>query len=1818
MADAPPPGGRGSRRWYLVLAVQAELLALTDLLHELTRTAPEKEADGDEARAEQHRKWDQELEPLVSAMKGVEDAVARLAESGGRTGPGWLDGVPDWLGTGPGRAAHGPRAGLRLLEDQLASGAPKWLYWQGALEWRVDDLRALWESSESAAAASAAAAVATGAGPEAGPGPASGSDPGSASASVALPVGATVPGPRPPADAAPTTDSALATAPATAPVQGAPGADVVFPVVDAVTGSGFLVELRLRPEGQADASEEGAEEQRLNPTFRKGLRAGRDAALELARKVGVDASVLEEWRHVTPRVRGVPERYKLEDLSAGVGTAVAVLGHLLALPVPECLVSGAIKSSGIVTDLPSPEQYAVKETAARDHGLSLLPLSSGEELEDVCRRLWPREWGQVLAATARAALAVLGHEARVIDRVETDVTADGRRFALIPSTTVDDIRQRLDAGASAIVVGGPRSSTRTTSVRRAALKWQADHGTPVVELRPDAGRLPDEAELRHAITLARNATGVPSGEPALVVLEDLLAHQDATDLETVLPSAAAATSSTVIAVCLYSGGSIWRSNAMATVPVSVKHETVRAFCKDFVELNGLAGPDDVRVEVIRRAAAQDFWLLVNDLMGLRPAGAGDTAGSGLALAATATLPRPVTAVPEAAANPAVTAAARKARERDEAREARERDEAREQEAARQAETVRRAFVRRVRAGVTGKELALVKAVAAASLLRIGVPEEVLTGIQPAVLRRVGASRDSAKRWYIKATSVCLALLATEEPVTDDPRLEARRAADAQYEALAPLLRDAADGPSPKTVSFATALVSAADSVGHDLRNRLLLLVTPMLTALGAEAPPGLLAHAVLADMEHDEQIGLLKKLLRAIGAGGWGVMSGRQATTCLSAIRKRRELAVQRFPTLYSDVLERIGRDMGPVLARTDPAQGVLLVHVLGSYWEGVTAAQVAPLALKATSRCDPSVIEHYHATNDLVDALLKYGGGRRADLLKDFARAPGVRRLLEADHREAGLILAQAALTLVLDPWREHPAEPYERTAARFSAALPHSSLYSVTRGLALLGRVGVWDGRQIVRASTIVAWLKNAVLRIDAPRVTPWQTAQLVQELGRIDSPTCIRALYGPDGVTPDPAVLEMLVDRILAMGDLKGVGHVVTALTPIDRFWGPGDRGICAELCTRLGVFIDEALEKEDRGSVVLRLMSALVGADVPAPALTPLLERCVERVAVDAEANEKDHAPRLALLLGRHPVVGQEFMERLAPLIDDYLLLRRATRAGSAETRSLYLDLTRLLGRNLDSEFLGELSGDDGFATALRELDRQDVTSALKVVRSFGLALQDAGASVDYGEMLRYVERDPVVWALRLKWTTNPDKLVETLHLLRNLDVTFARACLRELDRLKRPEATIGARLPSPARIPSAAPSPPSAAPELPIPAAPSPGRVAELAQRSRARQAERDRRLPGILWLAERRFTDADQAVRIVHAVRAIDEDGAGALAVSLSSGARWSNRVRNILDTESPVELGNLLRMMAGAGVELPDRVLKELFGQWLPRAHEFRSPAVVQSMVRGLAACQPENPEMARRWASRLALSGIGHRLGRGLPTDMGMSGLLLETLDVWGPAGSATELASALPPGAAADTLAGSVRLLGALQRIAPDAAREHAGTVGALVAAHAEVRYVRDPETHWRDIGWLVRHARALAGPDAVPADEILRLVRNGCRRAEAVAWVTGCLGLPVEDTDWSPAGEPPTGWARAARLLIRSDLGLIGPGEETEVREVLGSASPGWLAALVRSARLGPPWSRPLTDADLRFLQDLGQWHVDGGQPRGAELMHEVSRFRPELK
>jgi len=1730
MADRPQgPGGRVGRR-ECALALQAALLDMDQCVRGMADHSSD-EAVRAGARA------------VADAIGTVWMAYQELLEHG----PGGLAAVPAWLGprrqTASGDASAGHPAGVGLLQDRVDHPADAWekiseLLASDPADWLLTRLAESWLDRDQSA------------------------------------------GPGEPDPVPDRSDGG--------------GADhqqveVLFPVIHKATGQGFLAELVIQAGGPGEAQFTVTRSRQLTPKFRSGLHAGYQAGLALVRELGAPEQACKRWEtYDIIDVRGVPSDYTIDDSSAGLSMAVAIVRRILGVPVPAMLVSGAIREDGVVTDLPSAEEFTHKARGAHDHGLGLLAARSGVQLSLVCAQLWPEEWPQVLRRVARSALADLDHQVSLVTNVGTNTTAMGVEFRLVRTFVVRKILKRLDAGASAVVVGGSRSSSRTTSVRQAALEWRDRTGVPVIELRLNAGLLPDFAELRRILLLARNAVQVGADEEAVVILEDLLPYEDAMDLDAVLPGTARAARATIIAVCLYAGRPRWVTDQLATVPTFRRPADVHTFAAEFVELNGLGELDAGLIGRAERTAAGDLWWLVQLLMDLLPLPADAQANGALALAATATL--------LSAVDPAELAMG-------------EASPSTPGPETGQSDALRRAYARQLQGRFAPDQLDRLRGVAAASLLHVTVPEVLLLRLPREMLHWVGAQRNYPGRWFIARSLTCRALLA-EDGLPDASARKWKRTASSQFFALKTLLEPHLRRYDPTVMDFVTALLAAAHAIEPNLHFRLLTFLTPIITEqINEAAPPALVAHALEAggeDYSHDDRHRLVGTLLKSILTTGWAAMPARAAVACLRAIRSHRDDVTGELLQAYHSVLGTVGRDVRGMLSRGDPEIGVFFVHELGRYYEEMTERQVVPLAICATTRCNPQRIEHYEAASRLLDAALKYASERTAPIIDTFVRAPGVRRLLEEEHRDdAGLILAQLALKIMLGLHDDPYGPSSQRIGLIVNGAFGrgHSTSASVARGLMLMEQADVRAARRVIAHCGIAAWIRTSVLD-GHQQVVPWHAAQLIRALGKVDGLTCSEALYETDGSTPRASVIDALVKSVKGMGDLKGVGHVVSAVTSVDAFWGPGgSASASAELCDRLKYFVNAALSTETRGSVVLAVVTALVEASVPEDTLRALLERCVEVVQAEAEDNDRDYVPRLALLLAGNEAVGSQFLQMLGPRLDDDLLLSRMTGCQSVEARGSYLDLARALHRLHDPRFCERFVSDNWLKQSLTRLEKGNVVSALKALSFFSLALRDAGIPVDNERLLRLVHKEPKDWALRLRKLYSPAQLSEALHVLRNIAPGLAHECLRELNALYWPEGKFSGRL-TIASVAAAGARDASGTP----PAKPTPTWIAQLEQQKKAQREAEGRQLTGLVRLIERQFIDPSQAIELIHAVGAIDRDAGQSVGTVLSAGKTWGKRTLALLDIDSPVHLGSLLRMMARANLDLPADVLERLFRSWRSQAFRFRAPIVAYSMTCGLGASGPRGVEMAHEWAANVNIEQMGRRIGRGRPGDMEMAPSLVNALDEWGPAGSADEIAQAVPADAACYVSpAAAVDILRMVRTRNVDGSQEQAEAAATAIAAHAHIWYTRDPEEHWRDLGWLIRSTRALIDDGALDHDDIVAAVMAGCRRPEVVSWVRGCLGELPSDEDWYWADDPPTAWARAARLVVRSDLGATEATAADEVNDILGNIGLRWKLELLCCASRDAVLRAAFIGDNRTFIEELGQWYVQVGWPVGRQLI-----------
>jgi hypothetical protein len=250
----------------------------------------------------------------------------------------------------------------------------------------------------------------------------------------------------------------------------------------------------------------------------------------------------------------------------------------------------------------------------------------------------------------------------------------------------------------------------------------------------------------------------------------------------------------------------------------------------------------------------------------------------------------------------------------------------------------------------------------------------------------------------------------------------------------------------------------------------------------------------------------------------------------------------------------------------------------------------------------------------------------------------------------------------------------------------------------------------------------------------------------------------------------------------------------------------------------------------------------------------------------------------------------------------------------------------------------------------------------------------------------------------------------------------------------------------------------------------------------------------------------------------------------------------------------------------------------------------------------------MAREWAANLNIEQMARRIGRGRRGDVEIAPKLVDALDEWGPAGSADEIARAVPADAAwyVSSVA-AVDILRMVQTRNVNAIQKQAEAAAAAIAAHAHIWYTRDPEEYWRDLGWLIRSTRTLIGDGALDHDDIMAAVLAGCRRPEVVSWIRGCLGELPSDENWYWADDPPVAWARAARLVVRSDLGATEDDAADEVNDILGNIDLRWKLELLYCASRDAELRAAFTGDNRTFIEELGHWHVQVGQPGGRQLI-----------
>jgi hypothetical protein len=1547
------------------------------------------------------------------------------------------------------------------------------------------------------------------------------------------------------------------------------------PVIDKNrTNNGLLARLTLVP-GRAEpgtAPRVSGGELLVTDKFRAGLQQGQAAALTLAERLGVSAEAAAPWARLdVTEVAGAGEGRRLDDTSAGGPLAVELLRRMMTLPPATTLVTGQVSAIGQLSCIEGDPLHA-KAAAARDGGYNLATFDVDTHLIQVGQTLWGPEW---LDARGRLSREWLKREGCAVRELALDMTAipvlGGRSVIPVRLPLTDRIEKRLDLGVPAIVVGGGRGSSRSISSVQAVAGFAESSGRRALEITFAGGRLRSQSDLRETLRHAYVAFGVDTAVGAVVLLEDLLPHDEDSDIDAVLPAVAADMNARIVAVCLYTGGSRWPTDEVSTVPAIREHvASIHGFDEvaDFVDrlcaANDLTVPESSRLGAVRHAAGGDLGMLTALLF---------TAASGEDR-------RPTVA------------------------------------------DVRRAWANELLRDVKDQSLSDLCTVAACSLVGVGVPDSLIA--DSADIRMLGGLMNGMDHWRLPASSSRAVLARLAPGSFADPEWAGK--SDAKFRALDDFLTPRLQDYDPQVVNLITALLAGSKTIDQRLNRALVTrLATWLSTFVRDSARPVVIARVLLlGHLDHDPQLRatLLKALLVGVRDVGWARLRIIEASTVLSALRAHRDEVVRAKETesLYSEVMSTAAEGLRVVLGSASPFPGALLIHELGRFHEAETNQGIAQLVQIAARRCDETSFTDYEAAISLIEAVTRYHtDSDRSTILRRLESNPGIARLLAHDgHKQVGLILAQVAVRLAIQPTQtEDDSVAMRRCAVAVRFALSPASRVRLHDGLTLLARVDKRFARGVVR------WIDGFTpwLREQFTIALPWESSAILRLLAYLRVDTAVDLLY-PGGAADgelehDSAVVESLADRVIAVGDLKGAGHIVAAIANVDANWGPGGPAAASyAICERLEAFIREALAHEYRATVVLATMSALVDAGCPVPALRRLLECCAETVEREIRNTEKEHGPRLGHLLATHEEIGPELAALILARVPTTLIVSRLRNVPGTAARTAYHRLVRSLGLTRDADVVEALADQETIEQHLRLLEKSPVIIALEGVRAYQKTLIEIGYPIPGADMLAEIDGSLSGWARRLRRLHHPSQRATALDLLRRISPAFATACLDELegrsrlgsarigrDRLWVDENTTG-----------------HVDEVLPAAGKPTPIRLAVLAKRG-VRGLDEPRRVEGLVRYAGRGFIHPVPAIDFITAVDRVDPGRGQQIGRALSAKSSWPHRLRLIADTDNPVQFGTLLRSMAAVDLLVSDDFLHRIEQIWMPVASHIRSPRAASALLTGFAASGLAGKELARRLADSLDIEQIGRRFRSGGPTGDEFLPSLVRALRVWGAEDAATRLTATIGPDSyGSGNPSRSDNLLRCIHEVTGQVPASHLEAAAAGLAEAIAARAAIGNQQFWHAAGLLCRTLRRCGGADLVPLGALIPVIGSGALAPGLALWAaTSAVGGPAAESIAAVSvGDILGDIASAPDALTSTAFVLsvveLGPDREDAIRDLdvmepFVHLSTRWQLELITAAATSPVLTRRV-HAERGWLTEYGEWMLDVGFPAGAALLHSL--------
>jgi hypothetical protein len=1077
---------------------------------------------------------------------------------------------------------------------------------------------------------------------------------------------------------------------------------------------------------------------KVTRAFQAGVTTGHIQALKLLQSIGAPEVMVNPVRSLRFRLTEVAEGSPdaVGD-SAGLPVALHVVAHVLDLERPPWVATGSFEKDETLMPI-GHDAAEVKAAAVEADGLwqgliarfertpsagRLFPLT-GSTLAEACEQIWPEAWPRARARIASLYLADAGCTIQVGVPPDPQALTDDHGVPIgVQAPPHDQVVHCLRAyPAMPVVLAGPPAVGKSWTIRSVARELERA-GWSVLVLRFRENHLPPPAEAARCADLALDLYARAPRTRSLLIIEDLVASPDATDLESVLLEILGACRCPVAAVVVAQQGSAlkWKQRALHVVGMPLDTgsfaELAQSLVKELPERFGAAAG---REGLVAAAAAGDRWWLVRllDYAG-RHGGTGDLTPIGL----------------------------------------------------------RRAYLRDRAGDLDPDQWQAVDLLATYSAIALPAPARELRALNTTQLHRLGAYQTVSGPdvyWRLPSPAARSTILGRDGNAAEQQLRAPLR------QILSRLLDGAQMGPVVDCLYHLGGVYDARllNFVSKGLRDLLVRRLKERASALE-------LARAIplLSGLE-EFQDELVQQMAEQL-ACGWPTRRVSELVTCLRVLEAHYAvLALPRsndeLADLWEDLFHGLEQALRPLGRTMTPNEALGLLNTLERLRlrPDLTVQVITFLCIEGLSRVDPGRSADVFVALTMADVArqLSRRGDRQPNTrtpLEELVNSNGWRRLT-SPHRgvtNASNYLARLALRDLASHTGE--ADPTaEEVETQLFALLPRTPLAEFVHTVYLLRKRHSLALRLLRRVRLDLAL--EGRINVESPHAV----ANLLLLLVRLQPRTAERLLYEPNG-QPRAALVDHLVLHVAKAGDLRMLSFLLEAAGAVDQEFFRGNGGFGEMVVARLRPMFEHI--RGERGRVVLNLTRGLISVDFDREhlqALRPQYHRYLtEAFAKESFAGEE---AELALMLAADDVLDGAFRAELREAMETGALSRsdllyRMKRGQAPDALLHYHALAMALDPSMAASYRDTRPATRTLVGSLR---KRDLPSVLDAVRAVGRTLAYAGDYTAVHELLIAYDGTPQGWAERLLRLKHPGDLARAVNLLTALDPQLARSALEE--------------------------------------------------------------------------------------------------------------------------------------------------------------------------------------------------------------------------------------------------------------------------------------------------------------------------------------------------------------------------------------------------------------------------------------------------------